>query len=83
MNIVNMEDMAAKQKQAEKENLLNTLEEVKQKIEKDEIVSFVICSIRSDEDIEINACVKDRLDAIGLIEASKMILFTNGSQNSN
>ena len=83
MNVVNMEDVAAKQKQAEKENLLNTLEEVKRKIENNEIISFVICSIRSDEDIEINACVKDRLDAIGLIEAGKMILFTNGTKETN
>lgn len=83
MNVVNMEDVTAKQKQAEKENLLNTLEEVKRKIENNEIISFVICSIRSDEDIEINACVKDRLDAIGLIEAGKMILFTNGTKETN
>lgn len=83
MNVVNMEDVTAKQKQAEKENLLNTLEEVKRKIENNEIISFVICSIRSDEDIEINACVKDRLDAIGLIEAGKMILFTNGTKENN
>ena len=83
MNVVNMEDVTAKQKQAEKENLLNTLEEVKRKIENNEIISFVICSIRSDEDIDINACVKDRLDAIGLIEAGKMILFTNGTKETN
>ena len=39
--------------------------------------------MRTDDDIEISACVQDRLDAIGLIEASKMILFTNGQKDSN
>ncbi len=82
MNVVNMNDIAKKQKESEKKNLLDTLEEVRQKIENDEIVSYVICSIRNDDDIEISACVKDRLDAIGLIEAGKMILFTNGTKET-
>jgi chlorite dismutase len=82
MNVVNMDEIAKRQKQSEKKNLLDTLEEVKQKIENDEIVSYVICSIRNDDDIEISACVKDRLDAIGLIEAGKMILFTNGTKET-
>ena len=83
MNVVNMNDIAKKQKESEKKNLLDTLEEVRQKIENDEIVSYVICSIRNDDDIEISACVQDRLDAIGLIEAGKMILFTNGTKYTN
>ena len=83
MNVVNMNDIAKKQKESEKKNLLDTLEEVRQKIENDEIVSYVICSIRNDDDIEISACVQDRLDAIGLIEAGKMILFTNGTKDTN
>jgi hypothetical protein len=83
MNVVNMNDVAKRQKESEKKNLLDTLEEVRQKIERDEIVSYVICSIRNDDDIEISACVQDRLDAIGLIEAGKMILFTNGTKETN
>lgn len=80
MKLVNMEDVASKQKQAEKDHLLKTLEEFKNKVMNDEIVSYTICSIRSDDDIEIIACVKDRLQAIGLIEASKTILFNSGSE---
>ena len=80
MNVVNMEDIASKQKQAEKDHLLKTLEDFKTKIANDEIVSYTICSIRSDDDIEILACVKDRLQAIGLIEASKTILFNSGTE---
>lgn len=79
-NIVSMEDIAIKQKQAEKDNLLKTVEEFRKKIENDEIVAFCISSVRIDEDVEITACVKDRLQAIGLIEASKIILFNSGTQ---
>jgi hypothetical protein len=75
-----MEDIAVKQKQAEKEHLLRTVDEFRKKIEDDEVVSYTICSIRSDDDIEITACVKDRLQAIGLIEASKTILFNSGTE---
>ena len=80
MNVVNIDDVTKRQRETEKNNLLNTLEEIREKIERDEIVSYVVCSIRYDEDIEITACVKDRLDAIGLIEAGKMILFSNGTK---
>lgn len=83
MNVVNMDDIAKKQKESEKNNLLATIDEVREKIESGEITAFVVCSIRVDEDIEITACVQDRLDAIGLIEASKMILFNNGTQKIN
>jgi hypothetical protein len=62
--------------------MLDTLDEVRKKIEDNEITAFVVCSIRSDDDIEIAACVQDRLDAIGLIEAGKMILFTNGTKDT-
>ena len=80
MNVVNIDDVTKRQRETEKNNLLNTLEEIREKIESGVIVSYVICSIRYDEDIEITACVKDRLDAIGLIEAGKMILFSNGTK---
>lgn len=83
MNVINMNDAAKRQKQSEKKNMLDTLEEVRVKIEKDEITAFVVCSIRNDDDIEIAACVQDRLDAIGLIEAGKMILFTNGTKETD
>jgi len=79
-NVVSMEDVAIKQKQAEKDNLLNTVDEFRKKVENDEVVAYCICSVRSDEDVEITACVKDRLQAIGLIEASKIILFNSGTE---
>ena len=79
-NVVSMEDVAVKQKQAEKDNLLNTVDEFRKKVENGEVVAFAISSVRSDEDVEITACVKDRLQAIGLIEASKIILFNSGSE---
>jgi|LauGreDrversion4_2_1035121.scaffolds.fasta_scaffold195853_2 predicted deacylase len=79
-NVVSMEDVAVKQKQAEKDNLLNTVDEFRKKVENGEIVAFAISSVRSDEDVEITACVKDRLQAIGLIEASKIILFNSGTE---
>jgi len=34
MNVVNMNDVAKRQKESEKKNLLDTLEEVRQKIER-------------------------------------------------
>lgn len=80
MNVVSMEDAVTSQKQAEKNHLLNTVDEFRKKIENGEIVSYLISSIRIDDDIEINACVKDRLQAIGLLEASKTILFNSGNQ---
>ncbi len=83
MNVVDMKSIAEKQKESEKTRLLQTLEDVKEKIENDEISSYVICMMRNDNDVEISACVQDRLDAIGLIEVSKMILFSNGQSEAN
>ncbi len=82
MKVVDMKSVAEKQKETEKKRLLDTIEEVKQKIESDEIAAYVVCMIRQDDDIEISACVQDRLDAIGLIEASKMLLFTNAQNEA-
>lgn len=79
MKVVEMNNLAKKQQETEKQNMLNTIDEVRQKIEKGELSSFVVCSMRTDDEVEITACVKDRLDAIGLIEVSKMILFSNAN----
>ncbi len=78
MKVVDMKAI----REEEKKNLISTIEEAREKIENGEIESFVICSLRTDQEIEIMACVKDRLDAIGLIESSKMLLFTNGQQTN-
>ena len=79
-NVVSMEDIVTNQKQAEKDNMLKTVDDFRKKIENGEVIAYSISSIRTDEDVEITACVKDRLQAIGLIEASKIILFNSGTQ---
>jgi hypothetical protein len=75
-----MNDISKKQRENELQNLLDTIDEIRARIQNDEIGGFVICSLRTDNEVEITACVRDRLHAIGLIETSKMILFTNGTE---
>ena len=67
--------MEKKHKDAEKQNLLDTVEEVKRKIDNDEITELVFACLTTEGDVDINASVKNRLSAIALLEAGKMILF--------
>jgi hypothetical protein len=58
-----------------KDNLLEVLNEVKQRIESDEIEEFVMSSIDKDGEIKIHVCVKDMVGGVGLFEIGKTILF--------
>jgi len=74
-NVFSFAQMEKKHKEAEKQNLLDTVEEVRKKIEDDEITELVFACLTKDGDVDINASVKNRLSAIALLEAGKMILF--------
>ena len=74
-NVFSFAQMEKKHKDAEKQNLLDTVEEVRKKIEDGEITELVFSCLTTDGDVDINASVKNRLSAIALFEAGKMILF--------
>ena len=74
-NVFSFAQMEKKHKDAEKQNLLDTVEEVRKKIEDGEITELVFSCLNTDGDVDINASVKNRLSAIALLEAGKMILF--------
>ncbi len=74
-NVFSFAQVEKKHKDAEKQNLLNTVEEVKRKIDNDEITELVFACLTIEGDVDINASVKNRLSAIALLEAGKMILF--------
>jgi len=74
-NVFSFAQMEKKHKDAEKQNLLDTVEEVKRKIDNDEITELVFACLTTEGDVDINASVKNRLSAIALLEAGKMILF--------
>ena len=74
-NVFSFAQMERKHKDAEKQNLLDTVEEVRKKIEDDEVTELVFACLTKDGDVDINASVKNRLSAIALLEAGKMILF--------
>ena len=78
-NVFSFAQMERKHKEAEKQNLLDTVEEVRKKIEDDEITELVFACLTKDGDVDINASVKNRLSAIALLEAGKMILFRDSS----
>ena len=74
-NVFSFAQMEKKHKDAEKQNLLDTVEEVKRKIDNDEITELVFACLTTEGDVDINASVKNRLSAIALLESGKMILF--------
>lgn len=74
-NVFSFAQVEKKHKDAEKQNLLDTVEEVKRKIDNDEITELVFACLTTEGDVDINASVKNRLSAIALLEAGKMILF--------
>jgi hypothetical protein len=78
-NVFSFAQMEKKHKDAEKQNLLDTVEEVRKKIEDDEVTELVFACLTKDGDVDINASVKNRLSAIALLEAGKMILFRDSS----
>ena len=78
-NVFSFAQMEKKHKDAEKQNLLDTVEEVRKKIEDDEVTELVFACLTKDGDVDINASVKNRLRAIALLEAGKMILFRDSS----
>jgi hypothetical protein len=78
-NVFSFAQMEKKHKEAEKQNLLDTVEEVRKKIEDGEITELIFACLTKDGDVDINASVKNRLSAIALLEAGKMILFRDSS----
>lgn len=78
-NVFSFAQMEKKHKEAEKQNLLDTVEEVRKKIQDEEVTELVFACLTKDGDVDINASVKNRLSAIALLEAGKMILFRDSS----
>ena len=74
-NVFSFAQVESKHKEAEKQNLLDTVEEVRKKIEDGEITELVFSCLTTDGDVDFNASLKNRLTAIALFEAGKMILF--------
>jgi len=59
--------------------IIDTLDDIKDKVNKGAVLEYVGCYITSNGIVEINCCVKDRVSAIGIIESGKFILMENNA----
>lgn len=57
--------------------ILETLDDIRDKVVKGKVLEYVGCYITGNGIVEINCCVKDRVSAIGIIESGKFILMEN------
>ena len=76
MKVVQLEPKAEKATKKMKDDLLEVIDALKKRIENDEVTEFVISSMHVDGDVEIYACTKDFVGAIGLFEAGKHNLIS-------
>lgn len=76
MKIVQFEPKVEKASKKMKDDLIEVLDALREKIENDEVIEFVVSSMHIDGDVEIYACTKDLIGAIGMFEAGKYNLMT-------
>lgn len=73
MEVINIGDRNAKKR---REELLEVLDDLRNKVEAGEIEEFVAASISTDGDVQIHASIFDTAGGIGLFEIGKHILIT-------
>jgi hypothetical protein len=73
--IVSMSDVGKKAKEEEIASILQYIDIVRQKVMNGEVKEYVIASVDSKGEVELNCCIKDRLGGIGLFEMGKSILM--------
>lgn len=76
MKVVQFEPKVEKASKKMKDDLIEVLDALRERIDNDEVTEFVISSMHVDGDVEIYACTKDFVGAIGLFEAGKYNLLT-------
>ena len=76
MKVVEFQPKVDKASKKMKDDLLEVLDALREKIQNDEVTEFVISSMHTDGEVEIYACTKDFVGAIGLFEAGKYNLIT-------
>lgn len=76
MKIVKFEPKQKEIKKTYKDDCLEVLDVLREKIEKEEVTEFVISSMCEDGEVEIYACTQDFVGAVGLFEAGKHNLLT-------
>jgi len=76
MKVVQFKPKVEKASKKMKDDLIEVLDALREKIDKDEVTEFVISSMHVDGEVEIYACTKDFVGAIGLFEAGKHNLLT-------
>jgi HAMP domain-containing protein len=77
MEVINIGDLNAKKR---RENLLEVLEDFRQRVESGEIEEFVTVSIDTDGTVKVHACVLDAIGGVGLMEIGKNILISQSQQ---
>lgn len=71
----NIVSITQKREDTRKADLLEVLEEMKQRIESGEITEFVAASMDDEGDVQIHASVRDIAGGVGLFEIGKKILI--------
>ena len=73
MKVVDLHDREVDKR---KKSLLEVIDAFRSRIEKGEVEEFVLAAITDQGEVEISACVKDTLGAVGLFEIGKTTLMT-------
>ena len=58
-----------------KQCIIETLDDIKEKVQQGFVLEYVGCYLGITGEVEINCCVKDRVSAIGIVEAGKYVLL--------
>lgn len=72
MQVIDINDKSAKKR---KKDLLEVLDDLRNKIEAGEIEEFVIASVDTDGEVMLHTVIKDALGGIGLFEVGKQTLI--------
>lgn len=72
MQVININDKSAKKRKAD---LLEVLDDLRNKIEAGEIEEFVIASVDTEGEVMLHTVIKDSLGGIGLFEVGKQTLI--------
>ena len=77
MEQVDISEQMAILAEEQKQCIIETLDDIKDKVNQGMIREFVGCYMLGNGNVEVNCCVKDRVSAIGIIESGKFILMEN------
>lgn len=73
MEVINIGDRNAKKR---KEELLEVIDDLRQRVEAGEIEEFVAAGMNSQGEVQIHASILDTAGGVGLFEIGKHILIT-------